>query len=811
MPTRLFSAWPFRLGLLIALVLLFSLGQCAVSSAQVIVVPSTGLSSVSVNPGSVVGGSPSVGTVSISALPAGSTALVTLASDNPAVVVPPSVGVGGGGGANASSVAPGLSFVQTTATFTVTTKAVTALTSATITATSKGIVQTTKLILTPPVLVLTSIVVSPSTATLTTGATQTFTAVAKDQNGTALATQPAFTWTTTGVGAVTSAGVYSAGTTAGTATVKAASGTVSGTAAVTVNPVASQAALSLTAAATGSNKVTLYWHGVSGASGYNVYRSATSGGPYTQVAFNVIVPDNGPGLTDAFMYSDVSGLITGTEYFYLVRAIQSGAETIESNEDSTTPDPSAVPWDTSDPAKIISVVNSTAANDLQPDDDGSGGTIPAQVGILFVAAPNGVVYLGNLPNGTPPRAYPASGHVVGNTLVGSDGIVVAISDDDPDVPAPSSTQPASISSLWSDSLMAPSAATPDNYPYQSTPDPSGIYRKVEAVSGFTALDALVGLPNASDPQTVRLIDHPSSIDPAINKPRMSFPTVGDIYSGGVVYLKGKELYHLDAGLQLVPHSDSSVPLEWSPIVYNRQRIIPNDNIKSPETADRIYLDGSIRLPVGQEKNALRYKMVLRGELHMQFLTPQRPSVREQSVRLHYSVAPGGLGTGYIALREYSTIPPYALTSTIVNPNLTLEFFKATEWRKSSSFILKRVNSLAQNLNAPQTNNPSPVPHPGAPQANAPANSQIKGYLADGSYIRSPIGADDFSGAYWGSAYPQSIQLYSPTAGWQIWTDSSNVTLRAGSYPAKDNSGSGAISYIEHNPFFWENRISLNAR
>ncbi len=90
----------------------------------------------------------------------------------------------------------------------------------------------------PVVQTLTAITVSPSSASVAVGATQQFTATAYDQYGAAMATQPAFTWTVSGVGSIDSgSGLYSAGTTTGTATVTAASGSVSGTASVTVTAV----------------------------------------------------------------------------------------------------------------------------------------------------------------------------------------------------------------------------------------------------------------------------------------------------------------------------------------------------------------------------------------------------------------------------------------------------------------------------------------------------------------------------------------------------------------------------------------------
>ena len=661
--------------------------------------------------------------------------------------------------------------------------------------------------------ILTSIAVSPISATLTTGGTQTFTAVAYDQNGTTLATQPAFTWTSTGVGTVSSAGVYSAGATAGNATVKATSGTVSGTAAVTVNSSSSQPAISLTAAATGANKVTLYWNGISGASGYDIYRSTVSGGPYTQIASNVAIVDPGPGMTGNFMYSDAAGLTTGTDYFYVVWAVQSGTETVQSNEADCVPDASAVPWDTGTAAQIVATVNATAANDLMPDDDGSGSTVPQQVGVLFVGAPDGVVYVGNLPNGAAPAAYPPSGQIVGDTLVSNDGTVVAVPDNNSNSQSSSTTATVDVLSSWPNTLVAPLASIPDNYPYQSTPDPTGIYRKIESAPGFSGLDALVGLPSASDPQTVMLVNHPSTIAPANGGTSMNFPTVGDIYSGGYIYLaNGAQGYPLDAGLQLVPHPNSSLPLDWSPIVYSHARVTnPNNNVTSPGTADKIYLDGSASaLPVGSQPGALLYKMAMSGELIMQFLTPNFASVRDQSVRLHFSVSLGGAGTGRMIIRQYNPA-----TNNIVSTSnvfyITLEYFGATGWRKvaggNNRFVIKRVNSLAQTLNISNHST-----HPGAPTANAPGNPySTQGYLADGSYVQAPLGGDALSGAYWGSAYGQNVQLYSLASGWQSWTDDSSMTLRAGSYPARGAAGNGAITYVEQNPFFWENYISLIAK
>ena len=82
---------------------------------------------------------------------------------------------------------------------------------------------------------LTRIAVSPSTALVMDGSTQPFAATAFDQFGAALASQPSFTWSSTGLGSVNASGLYQApasGT--GTATVTATSGGLSGSATVTI-------------------------------------------------------------------------------------------------------------------------------------------------------------------------------------------------------------------------------------------------------------------------------------------------------------------------------------------------------------------------------------------------------------------------------------------------------------------------------------------------------------------------------------------------------------------------------------------------
>jgi fibronectin type 3 domain-containing protein len=85
------------------------------------------------------------------------------------------------------------------------------------------------------------------------------------------------------------------------------------------------------AAVAGNAQVGLHWNGSPGAASYNVKRSTTAGGPYTQISSQSSVT-----FTDA-------GLTNGREYFYVVSAIDSAAESANSNEASAIPAAPAAP------------------------------------------------------------------------------------------------------------------------------------------------------------------------------------------------------------------------------------------------------------------------------------------------------------------------------------------------------------------------------------------------------------------------------------------------------------------------------------
>ena len=91
------------------------------------------------------------------------------------------------------------------------------------------------------------------------------------------------------------------------------------------------AALSGTA---GDQQVSLTWSLSTGATGYHLKRSTTSGGPYTQVS----APTSN-SFTD-------TGLTNGTSYFYVVSAMNASGESTNSQRSVDHPEcaRSAAPW-----------------------------------------------------------------------------------------------------------------------------------------------------------------------------------------------------------------------------------------------------------------------------------------------------------------------------------------------------------------------------------------------------------------------------------------------------------------------------------
>jgi autotransporter-associated beta strand protein len=91
----------------------------------------------------------------------------------------------------------------------------------------------------------------------------------------------------------------------------------------TTEPLAAPTGL---AAVSSSGSVSLTWSATAGATGYNVLRSLTTGGPYTTIASGASSP----------AYNDTTSA-NGTAYYYVVTAVASGAQSAYSSEVNATP------------------------------------------------------------------------------------------------------------------------------------------------------------------------------------------------------------------------------------------------------------------------------------------------------------------------------------------------------------------------------------------------------------------------------------------------------------------------------------------
>jgi subtilase family serine protease len=170
---------------------------------------------------------------------------------------------------------------------------------------------------------LTSFVVTPSTDTVSTGAGQQFTAIAKDQFGNPISSQPAVTWSLTGVGTLSGTGMYTAPGSTGTATVRATGGGMSNSASVTVVAAVTPpvAPTSLLATAISRSQINLSWlESSTNVTGFYIQRS-TNGANWTQIA-------TVSGTTLSYSDKTVSRRKT---YYYRVDAYNSGGTSAWSN------------------------------------------------------------------------------------------------------------------------------------------------------------------------------------------------------------------------------------------------------------------------------------------------------------------------------------------------------------------------------------------------------------------------------------------------------------------------------------------------
>jgi len=172
-----------------------------------------------------------------------------------------------------------------------------------------------------------SVLVSPGSASVFINATQPFTASAKDVHGNAVASQPVFSWSvSSGGGAVTSSGLYTAGGVTGSATVTASAAGKSGSAAVSVsaknrgplmvsmptadpNPATTGATVQFTAAATDADNdaLTYAWDfgDSTAAAGATASRVYTAAGDYLVSA--TATDTSGAAVTNTFVLKVQAG------------------------------------------------------------------------------------------------------------------------------------------------------------------------------------------------------------------------------------------------------------------------------------------------------------------------------------------------------------------------------------------------------------------------------------------------------------------------------------------------------------------------
>jgi len=175
---------------------------------------------------------------------------------------------------------------------------------------------------------LAAVAVSPASASVAVGGSQTFSAAGSDAYGNAVAV-PSFSWAATGsVGSVAPASgastTFTAGATPGGGSVTATAGGVTGSASVTVTALTAPA--SLTASAQGRRRIVLSWQGSGAGVTYNVYRGLTSGGEGTTPYATGVT---GTSFSDTHVTSR-------RRYYYVVRAVSGTALSDPSNEASAT-------------------------------------------------------------------------------------------------------------------------------------------------------------------------------------------------------------------------------------------------------------------------------------------------------------------------------------------------------------------------------------------------------------------------------------------------------------------------------------------
>jgi FG-GAP-like repeat len=209
----------------------------------------------------------------------------------------------------------------------------------TVTVTDTDSLQTTSSVSVTVNQALTSIVVTPGTATVADNGTQQFTATALDQFGNALAAQPIFTWSSSGLGSVNSSGLYTAPSSGtGSAAVTAASGGIQGSATVSIASAVSPIVIASTAPLNyNASSLTINVSGVDLNSAHDTVTLSSGSATITSVTANSVTL----ALTSAPTFGPLTAVITSD-------GVSSGAPVTVADvgyqDNFTTSGPLGSPW-----------------------------------------------------------------------------------------------------------------------------------------------------------------------------------------------------------------------------------------------------------------------------------------------------------------------------------------------------------------------------------------------------------------------------------------------------------------------------------
>lgn len=239
---------------------------------------------------------------------------------------------------------------------------------------------------TPDILV-TGVTLDSAALNLTAGgAAGTLNATVEPAN----ATNQGLTWSSSddSVATVVNGVVTPVGPGTATITVTTNDGSYTKTATVHVTAATPDAPV-LQSPALGDAQVALQWNPVSGSTGYKVYQSEASGELGTEAA----------SVNGSTYSHNVTGLLNGTTYYFVVKAINSGVESAASNQVSATP--AAVP---AAPTEVAAVAGSGQAtvSFTAPADHGSaitGYEVTASPGNIKVTGTESPITVTGLTNG----------------------------------------------------------------------------------------------------------------------------------------------------------------------------------------------------------------------------------------------------------------------------------------------------------------------------------------------------------------------------------------------------------------------------